>query len=83
MRVRHAGTAAALLRDNELRFRADARAILTALAVDEDGNVRVKGEIARSRRSASVGRCHAVLKSRNNACLLSICFRDLTAYSLH
>jgi hypothetical protein len=27
--------------------------------------------------------CHAVLKSRNNACLLSICFRDLTADSLH
>jgi uncharacterized membrane protein len=29
------------------------------------------------------GMCHAVLKSRNNACLLSICFRDLTTDSLH
>lgn len=27
--------------------------------------------------------CHAAVKSRNNAHLLSIRFRDLTAYSLH
>ena len=28
-------------------------------------------------------RCHAALKSRNDAGLLSICFRELTATSLH
>jgi hypothetical protein len=27
--------------------------------------------------------CHAALNSRNYACLFSILFRDLTAFSLH